>query len=147
MAAPDPERLAVWRSYLTAHSLLEHALTEALYTERDLSLVWFEVLNALQLAGGRVRVMDLAEHLVVSPSSLSRQLSRMEEVELIRRERSRPDDQRVVVVVLTKVGRDTWRRANTTYQRVLKRLFLTKLTESDIASMQRVLSKVIDGVL
>jgi DNA-binding MarR family transcriptional regulator len=146
MAAPDPERLAVWRSFLTAHSLLDRALTEALYDERDLSLVWFEVLNALQVAGGRVRVMDLAEHLVVSPSSLSRQLNRMEEHELVRRERARPDDQRVVVVVLTKPGRETWRRANTTYQRVLRRFFLTKLTESDVAGVQRALSKVIDGL-
>ena len=146
MAAPDPERIAVWRSFLTTHSLLHKALTEALFNERELSLVWFEVLNALQLAGGRVRVMDLAEHLVVSPSSLSRQLTRMEEHEYIRRERARPDDQRVVVVVLTKQGRATWRRANTTYQRVLKRYFLSKLTESDVASMQRALSKVIDGL-
>ena len=60
MAAPDPERLAVWRSFVIAHSLLDRALNQALLDERDIPLAWFEVLNALQLAGGRVRVMDLA---------------------------------------------------------------------------------------
>ena len=84
MAAPDPERLAVWRSFLTAHSLLDRALNHALLDERDIPLAWFEVLNALQLAGGKVRVMDLADNLVRSPSSLSRQLNRMEEEELLR---------------------------------------------------------------
>ena len=146
MAAPDPERLAVWRSFLTAHSLLDRALNHALLDERDIPLAWFEVLNALQLAGGKVRVMDLADNLVRSPSSLSRQLNRMEEEELLRRDRGRPDDQRVVVIVLTREGRELWRRANTTYLRVLKRNFLSKLTETDVASVQRALSKVIDAI-
>jgi DNA-binding MarR family transcriptional regulator len=145
MAAPDPERLAVWRCFTTAHALLERVLTLALLEERDLALTWFEILNALQLAGGKVRVMDLAEHLVASPSSLSRQLDRMEDHGLIRRDRGRPDDQRVVVVVLTPDGRSIWRRANTTYLRVLKKHFLGRLTDSDVAGMQRALTKMIDS--
>ena len=49
-------------------------------------------------------------------------------------------------MVLTKEGRDTWRRANTTYQRILKGHFLAKLTDTDVAAMQRALTKVIDGI-
>jgi DNA-binding MarR family transcriptional regulator len=144
MAAPDPERLAVWRSLRTSHALLDRALTDALRTERELALPWFEAMNALQVAGGKLRVMELADHLVASPSSLSRQLNGMEDAGLIRRERADPDDQRVVVIVLTKDGRAQWRRANTTYQRVLRRFFLSKLTESDVAAVQRALTKVVD---
>ena len=144
MVAPDPERLAVWRNFVTAHSLLERALSVALDAERQLPLPWFEALNALQVAGGKVRVMDLAEHLVISPSSLSRQLTRMEDDGLVRRDRGRPDDQRAVVVVLTREGRDTWRRANTTYLRVVRKHFTGKLADSDVPSMGRVLGKVLD---
>ena len=144
MAAPDPERLAVWRSFLTAHSLLDRALNHALLDERDIPLAWFEVLNALQLAGGSARVMDVAEHLVIGASSLSRQLNRMEEEGLIRRDRGRPDDQRAVVVVLTRDGRDAWRRANTTYLRIVKRHFMAKLADSDVVTMQRVFGKILD---
>jgi DNA-binding MarR family transcriptional regulator len=144
MAAPDPERLAVWRSFLTAHALLQRALTAALDEERELPLAWFEILNALQLAGGRVRVMDLADHLAANPSSLSRQLNRMEDDGLVRRDRGRPDDLRAVLIVLTRDGRDTWRRANTTYMRVVKRHFVGKLADSDVPSMTRVLGKVLD---
>jgi len=145
MAAPEPERLAAWRSLFIAHSVLTRALTVALEDERGMPLTWFEVLNALQIAGGRVRVMDLAEHLVVSPSSLSRQLSRMEDEELIRRDRGRLDDQRAVVVTLTREGRDRWRRANTTYLRTAKRLFINRLSDTDVVALQRALNKVLDG--
>lgn len=142
MAAPDPERLAVWRSLLTTHAVVNRALTLALDEERQLPLPWFEALNALQGAGGRVRVMDLAEHLVVSPSSLSRQLGRMEQEGLIRRDRGYLGDQRAVVAVLTRDGRDTWRRANTTYLRVTKRLFINKLTDDDVVAMRLALDRL-----
>jgi DNA-binding MarR family transcriptional regulator len=144
MARPDPERLAVWRSFLTAQALIDRRLTIALNEERELPLAWFEVLNALQLAGGSARVMDVAEHLVIGASSLSRQLNRMEEEGLIRRDRGRPDDQRAVVVVLTRDGRDAWRRANTTYLRIVKRHFMAKLADSDVVTMQRVFGKILD---
>jgi DNA-binding MarR family transcriptional regulator len=144
MPRADPERLAVWQSFITAHSLIDRRLTLALNDERELPLTWFQVLNALQISGGKVRVMDLAEHLVASASSLSRQINRMEEEGLVRRDRGRVDDQRAVVVALTKDGRDTWRRANTTYLRVVKRHFLAKLADSDVVSMQRVFGKVLD---
>jgi DNA-binding MarR family transcriptional regulator len=145
MAAPDPERLAVWRSLFTTHSVLSKALTAALEDERGLPLPWFEALNALQRSGGRVRVMDLAQHLVVSPSSLSRQLTRMEEQGLIRRDRGHAGDHRAVVAVLTRDGRDTWRRANTTYLRVAKKLFINRLSDTDVMAMQRALNKVTDA--
>ncbi|MEO6124837.1 MAG: MarR family transcriptional regulator [Ilumatobacteraceae bacterium] len=143
MAALDPERLAVWRSLMTSHALLTKALTEALEDERELPLPWFEVLNALQYAGGRVRVMDLAAHLVISPSSLSRQLNRIEDHGLIRRDRGL-DDHRAVVAVLTREGRETWRRANTTYLRVAKKRFINRLSDTDVAALQRVFNKVTD---
>lgn len=144
MAALDPERLAVWRSLLTSHAVLSKALSEALEEERGLPLPWFEALNALQYAGGRVRVMDLAAHLVVSPSSLSRQLNRMEDEGLIRRDRGL-DDHRAVVAVLTKQGRETWRRANTTYLRIAKKRFINRLSDTDVAALQRVFNKVTDS--
>ena len=144
MAKPDPELLAVWRSFQTAHSSIDRALSHALDEERQLPLAWFEALNALQMAGGKLRVMDLADHLVVSASSLSRQINRMEEDGFVRRDRGRLNDQRAVVVVLTREGRDTWRRANTTYLRVVKRMFMARLGDSDVSALQRTFSKVLE---
>ncbi|CAB4886215.1 unannotated protein [freshwater metagenome] len=145
MAAPDPERLAVWRSFLVAHASIERSLTLALDEERELQLPWFEVLNALQHAGGKLRVMDLAERLLVSASSLSRQLNRMEDEGFIRRDRGVVGDHRAVVIVLTRDGRDTWRRANTTYLRVVKRQFTNQLTETDVTNLHRILAKMFEA--
>ncbi len=145
MAGPDPERLAVWRAFLAANAALDRALTVALDDERELPLPWFEVLNALQAEGGKLRVMDLAERVHASPSSLSRQLSRMEDDGYVRRDRGNDADQRAVLIVLTRDGRDTWRRANTTYLRVVKRLFINHLTESDVTHLNRVLTKVLEA--
>ncbi|HEY4334226.1 MAG TPA: MarR family transcriptional regulator [Ilumatobacteraceae bacterium] len=145
MAKPDPELLAVWRSFQTAHSSIDRALALALDEERQLPLAWFEALDALQVAGGKLRVMDLADQLVVSASSLSRQLNRMEEEGLVRRDRGRLNDQRAVVVVLTREGRDTWRRANTTYLRVVRRMFMARLGASDVSALQRTFAKVLDA--
>jgi DNA-binding MarR family transcriptional regulator len=144
-AAADPERLAVWRSFRTTHAVLDRALAHALVDERELPLPWFEVLVALQAHGGKRRVMDLADDMVLSPSSLSRQLGRMEDEGLVRRERGRPDDLRAVVAIMTREGRDTYRRANSTYMRVVKKMFLGRLAESEIATLQRAFAKVLDG--
>ncbi len=145
MAGPDPERLAVWRSFLAANSVIDRALTAALEEERELPLPWFEVLNALQAEGGKLRVMDLADRVLASPSSLSRQLNRMEDDGYVRRDYGSNDDQRAVLIVLTKDGRDTWRRANTTYLRVVKKHFTSHLTETDVTHLHRVLAKVLES--
>ena len=145
MAGPDLERLAVWRSFLAANAVIDRALTIALDEERDMPLPWFEVLNALQAEGGRLRMMDLAERVHASPSSLSRQLNRMQDEGYVRRDRDKRDDLRVVLVVLTRDGREIWRRANTTYLRIVKRRFTSHLTESDVTYLNRVLGKVLEG--
>ena len=52
---------------------------------------------------GAMRASDLAERLDIRPASLTEQLTRMEQLGLIRREKD-PDDKRVVLVVLTGQG-------------------------------------------
>lgn len=52
---------------------------------------------------GAMRASDLAERLDIRPASLTEQLTRMEQLGLIRREKD-PDDMRVVLVVLSEQG-------------------------------------------
>ena len=47
MAAPDPERLRVWREFLTSHAAMHKMLSRALETDHGLLLTWYEVLDAL----------------------------------------------------------------------------------------------------
>ena len=85
MTLPDFERLDVWRSFLTAHAAMSKMLSRALEEENNLQLPWFEVLDALATAEeGSLRFNELAEKVMAHPSSLSRQIDRMEEKKLVK---------------------------------------------------------------
>jgi len=102
-------------------------------------------MEALHAAGGRMRFMELAEKVMVHPSSLSRQLDNMEDAELVAREKLNEEDGRAVTVTLTQVGRDDWRTASVVYYRLVKRVFTNHLTETDVIAMHRVFGKVLEG--
>jgi DNA-binding MarR family transcriptional regulator len=142
MARPDPERLSLWRSLAVARESVGIELDRALQEERAVSLAWFETLDALVEAGGRLHATDLAEALGTPPSSLSRRLDRLEEEGYVRRDR-RDDDLRMVTAVITRDGRDVHRRCSTTWRRVVQRRFAAHLTETDVTALQRVFAKVL----
>jgi DNA-binding MarR family transcriptional regulator len=141
MSRPDPERLAVWRSFLQAHASITRALEEELRVERDVPLGWYDVLVQLQEAGGRLRMHELAERLLVNKSSLSRQCDRMEEAGLVVREPS-PEDGRGWYAVLTRDGRDVLRRAAPVHLRGVQQHFTQYLTDTDVAALQRIFAKL-----
>ena len=145
MSAPDTDRLEVWREFLISYGALERMLTRALQEECNLALPWFEVMEALHATGGRMRFMELAEKVMVHPSSLSRQLDNMEDAELVAREKLNEEDGRAVTVTLTQIGRDDWRTASVVYDRLVKRVFTNHLTETDVIAMHRVFGKVLEG--
>ena len=138
---PDPERLAVWRAFLGAHATITHTLERELLEERELPLTWYEVLLHLNEAGGRLRMADLSEGLVLNKSSLSRLCDRMESSGLVRRETAR-EDARGVYAVLTKEGREQLRRAAPTHLRGVYEHFASQLTDTDVAALQRVFAKL-----
>ena len=77
------------------------------------------------------------------PSSLSRRLDRLEQVGWVERHTSSNGaDGHAVEVTLTKDGREVWRDANVTYRRMVQHVFASKLTDTDIAAITRVLGKV-----
>src|SRR6266508_3548010 len=107
---PDAARLAAWRALLEAHEAVTDLLERELEEERGLPLSKFEVLpRVAEAAGGRVRMLELAQSVLLSKSGLSRLVDRMEEAELVRRERC-PSDRRGAYAVLTDQGRAVPRR-------------------------------------
>lgn len=146
MTLPDTERLEVWRSFLTAHAAMNKMLTRALEEDDDIQLPWFEVLDALATAEeGSLRFNELAEKVMTNPSSLSRQIDRLQEQKLVAREKSVADDGRATVLVLTPKGHEVWKTASVTYYRIVRRVFTNWLTETDVVAMHRVFSKVLDA--
>lgn len=145
MTAPDADRLEVWRAFLLGHAAIARMLTRALHEARELPLTWFEILETLQSAGGKLRAMDLAERVMAHPSSLSRQIDGLEESGFVIREKLNDDDNRAVMVTITKEGRETWRGASAVYYRIVKRAFTNHLTETDVVALHRIFTKVLDA--
>ena len=146
MVLPDTERLGVWRAFLTAHAALDKMLSRALEEENDLQRPWFEILDALATSeDDSLRFNDLAERVMANPSSLSRQLDKLEERKLIVREKSILDDGRAILIVLTPKGHDSWKEASLTYYRIVRRAFSNTLTDTDVVALNRVFSKVLEA--
>ena len=139
----DAERIALWRQFCQVSTALQRTLELQLIEEHELSLAWFDALTAIRAAGGAMRVHELCEVLEEIPSSLSRRLDRMEDDGLVRRKRTpQPDDRRAVTVSLTADGRAVWRDANITYRRLVQEHFAKRLTDTDLAALQRVFGKL-----
>ena len=139
----DAERIALWRQLCTSSTALQRRIDQVLMEEHDLPLAWFEVMSALQRAGGAMRVSRLCSELDEVPSSLSRRLDRMEGEGFVDREATpEPGDRRSVTVSLTREGRSLWRDANVIYRRGVQRHFAQMVTETDIHALQRLLAKL-----
>lgn len=146
MTLPDPDRLEVWRAFLTAHAALDKLLSHALEEDEDLQRPWFEIMDALATSDeGSLRFNELAEKVMANPSSLSRQLDKLEERFFVAREKSILDDGRAILVVLTPRGHDAWKEASLTYYRIVRRVFTNTLTETDVVALHRVFTKVLEA--
>lgn len=139
----DAERIGLWRSLDRTVTAVARQIDADLVDEFDLPLAWFEVMSALQRAGGAMRVSKLCSELDEVPSSLSRRLDRMEGEGFVEREATpEPSDRRAVTVTLTRDGRLLWRDASVIYRRGVQKHFAQVVTDSDIVALQRLLSKL-----
>lgn len=139
----DADRVATWRTLGVVVATVQRKVDGGLVDDYNLSLAWFEVLAALQAAGGAMRVGELCEALRELPSSLSRRLDRLEEHGFVTRASTpTPDDKRAVAVTLTRDGRAEWRDANITYRRMVQQHFASVLSDNDIAALQRIFGKL-----
>ena len=146
MALPDADRLDAWRSFLTAHAAMNKMLSRALEEDEGLQLPWIEILDALAMSEEKsLRFNELAERVMTHPSSLSRQIDKLEDKQYVAREKSVADDGRAIVLVLTPIGHDVWKSASTTYYRIVRRVFTSWLTETDVVALHRVFSKVLEA--
>jgi DNA-binding MarR family transcriptional regulator len=141
----DAERVALLRALTTATTAVTRQIDADLTSEFGLPLAWFEVMTALQRAGGTLRVNELRAALDEVASSLSRRLDRMEEEGYVARAAATSDDKRAVTVTLTREGRSLWRDANITYRRAVQRHFNAVVTDSDMLALQRFITKLARG--
>jgi DNA-binding MarR family transcriptional regulator len=132
---------------LRAQARISRRLQTDLMAEHDLALASYDVLTRLgEAAGGRLRMNDLADQVLLSRSGLTRLVDRMQREGLVERE-SCASDARGLYAVLTGRGREKLAEAGPTYRRGVQDYVLSRLDEDDLRTLAHVLGKLADDPL
>jgi DNA-binding MarR family transcriptional regulator len=124
--------MRAWQALLHAHHQVIRKLDRELREEHDLPLAAYDVLVRLARAPGRsLRMTDLAERVMLSPSGLTRLVDRLVAKGLVRRQGD-SEDARVALACLTDEGLRLARRAARTHLQGIQDHFTGRLSESQL---------------
>ncbi|MGE0544732.1 MAG: MarR family winged helix-turn-helix transcriptional regulator [Dehalococcoidia bacterium] len=133
-----------WRLFITAHAALIERIDRELSAAGVIPLQWYDVLVELAQAPERRRRMyELADAVVLSKSSLSRLIDRLEAEGLLRREPA-PNDRRGAFAVLTDAGQEALEAAWPIYAQGIEMHFARHFSDEEtavlIAGFRRILA-------
>ena len=136
MALSDDD-LATWKAFINAHDRITRQINADL-AERGLpDLTWYDALWALRTGqGGRRRMGELGEAVVLSRTAIVRLVDRLEAAGVARREPV-PEDRRGAYVVITPEGRALLKRMWPVYSAGIERLFAAHASKSMGAGLDR----------
>ena len=128
-----------------AGRVIQGALDDKLRAQADLSWAEFELLWRLQLADGHpLRMNEIAEQLLGSPSGTTRIVDRLEAERLIARETPH-DNRRVVHVKLTERGRTRLAAADRAFKNALADAFSAHLSATEVLALRKLMRKLLEG--
>jgi DNA-binding MarR family transcriptional regulator len=134
---------AAWAGFLRAHLHLTRRLDADLQAAHGMSLSSYEVLLHLSWSPRqRMRMAELAESVLLSPSGISRLVDRLERDGLVARQAS-AEDRRGSYTVLTEEGLCRWREAHGTHIAGVRKYFLAHFTEAELRSLGRSWERVV----
>jgi DNA-binding MarR family transcriptional regulator len=138
-------QLDAWRSLLRGQALVVEQVERELAAEKLPPLGWYDVLTELDKAGGRLRIHELADAVILSRSGLTRLLDRLEAAGLLRREPCE-NDRRGAFAAITPAGRRMLDRMWPVYERCLAEHFGTHLSAADARAIRAALDAVAASV-
>src|SRR3981081_1081271 len=131
---PGRRGLQAWDALLQAHATLLRQLETDLESKTGLALADFDVLAQLAIAGGSLRMTELAARALISRSGMTRRVTRLVHEGLVRRAHA-DADARGVVVELTDSGLGRLAVAAPVHLRGVSDLFVANLDNRDRAVM------------
>lgn len=140
-ALPEGRGVEAWRCLLRAHAALMRRLDSDLRDATGLGLGDFDVLAQLAMAGGELRMTELAARALSSRSGMTRRVDRLVEQGLIRRGGADADG-RGVVVALTDAGVARLKEIVPIHLRGVSELFVARLDDRELAALETALTKV-----
>jgi DNA-binding MarR family transcriptional regulator len=127
--------MRAWQALLHAHHQVIRKLDGELRENHDLPLAAYDVLLRLARAPGRaLRMTDLADRVMLSPSGMTRLIDRLVSRRLVERQAD-PQDARVALASITDEGMRTLRSAARTHLRGIREHFTGALTEAQLRNI------------
>lgn len=133
--------LSAWLNFLNAHTDLTRRLDAELEASHRISLAEHAVLQQLVMGGGQLRMSELADTVLLSPSGVSRLVDRLVADGLLER-RACDSDGRAVNAAITERGRALLARAEPTYSAALRRLYVDHYTPEEYEQLSALLLRV-----
>src|SRR2546423_13752398 len=125
---PGMRGLRAWDALLRSHATLLRQLETDLESKTGLALADFDVLAQLAIAGGSLRMTDLADRALISRSGMTRRATRPVHQGLVRPAHA-DAAARGVVVPLTDSGLKRLTVAGPVHMRGVSELFVAKLDD------------------
>ena len=137
------DALAVWTDFLRFHAIVVDRLGRDLVEQIGIPLTWYDVLLQLNAApGGRLRMQDLANAIILSKSGLTRLVDRLQREGYVERT-SCPSDRRGTFAEITAKGQAALRKAAPIHLRGVAEHFAAHLSDKEVAVLGRVLRTLI----
>jgi len=133
--------LRAWAQLLRGHAAATRLLSAEL-SEHGLTINDYEALLLLsQAEDGRLKRVDLARRLVLTPSGVTRMLEGLEAAGLVERAAC-SSDLRVVYAQLTELGRERLAAASCGHVGSVRALFEEHLTDDELETLASLLEKL-----
>ena len=140
-AEPEPfgvDELRAWRGFLRAHRTVTDELNARLWRAHGLTMLHYGVLITLITDPTRtMRMTDLAERVLTSPSGMTRAVATLADQGLIERDAD-PADGRGVVARLTSRGVERLREAQVTHHACVREILFGGLTPDDVRRLAEI---------
>ena len=132
-------------NFLRAHAAVVRQLSSELVAAHGLTINDYEVLLRLSRAdGNRMRRVDLAQEVLLTPSGITRLLEGLQRGGLVERVACK-DDLRVSYAQLTPAGRAKLRAARKVHVAGIHRLFLDRFDEQERVVVGELLGRLTEG--
>ena len=135
------DRKAAWEGFLQSQARIMQRLGHELEDAGKIPLSTYDVLAQLAESGGRLRLRDLVDRVVLSQPGLSRKVARLAEEGLVDRVPD-PTDGRGVLVKLTRSGRAALRSAAVVHITGVERLFTDRITDDEARVLAGVFARL-----
>ena len=136
------DRKAAWEGLLQCQARLMQRLGQELEDAGKIPLSTYDVLVQLAEHGGRLRLRDLVDRVVLSEPGLSRKVARLADEGLVERLPD-PHDGRGVVVKLTRAGRAALRSAAVVHIAGVERAFTDQISDQEAAVLAGVFGRLL----